>query len=174
MLCFILQADKPDLCWNYTAPIKDGMYSILEDDELRSLTRFPWIPFLLYDICSTNFIGMPTFSRIEVRDDEYLILRNARCSARPQDVPSLWASISDLLAQTRMSKVRPAESAPASPAATPAPMQLPTPTTSRSLNLPNLPVRRSPHFHEPMLSLPPPSLQDLTPTRVRKRKRHSD
>lgn len=173
--CLILQADEPDLCWRYTAPIKDGVYSVLEDDELRRLTRFPWTPFCIYDICTTEFVGIPTFSHIEVRDDEYLILRNSRCSVRPQDIPTLWASISELLAQTRISKARHAESTPTAPATTPTPMQLPTPTTSRSQNLPNTTLRRSRRVHElASSSPPPPSSVNLTPTRVRKRKRQSN
>ncbi len=53
----------------------DGLYSPLSDQSLRNVTTWLLVHFSIYDVEQMRWVDLPTFARIEVRQDDFLMLR---------------------------------------------------------------------------------------------------
>ena len=53
----------------------DGLYSPLSDQSLRNVTTWPLVHFSIYDVEQMRWVDLPTFARIEVRQNDFLMLR---------------------------------------------------------------------------------------------------
>ena len=56
-------------------PLVDGHYSLLGDHSLRNVIVWPLIPWAMYDVQQRRWVDIPTFAQIQVRPDEFLLLR---------------------------------------------------------------------------------------------------
>lgn len=53
----------------------DGRYSLLADHSLRNAIVWPLVPWTMYDVEQKRWVDIPTFAHIDVRPDEFLMLR---------------------------------------------------------------------------------------------------
>ncbi len=62
---------RPDLWWETSAPLINGLYLPFTTISLRNSIAWPTIPWTLYDVEQKAWVGIPTFSHIEVRANEF-------------------------------------------------------------------------------------------------------
>ncbi|KAF8965362.1 hypothetical protein BDZ97DRAFT_1918221 [Flammula alnicola] len=63
--------------FEHTGKLSNGTYAYLEDAVLREMSKFPITSWTVYDIIQRVFVPIPTFSRQDVRPNEFLILRSS-------------------------------------------------------------------------------------------------
>ncbi|KJA19669.1 hypothetical protein HYPSUDRAFT_204407 [Hypholoma sublateritium FD-334 SS-4] len=66
---------RPDLWWETLAPLVNGLYSLFTDHSLRNNIVWLTIPWTLYDVEQKAWVGIPTFTHIQVRSNEFLMIR---------------------------------------------------------------------------------------------------
>ncbi|KJA14196.1 hypothetical protein HYPSUDRAFT_202582 [Hypholoma sublateritium FD-334 SS-4] len=94
---------KPELWWETSGPLTNGLYSLRSDHSLRNQIVWPSVQFTMYDAEQMRWVDVPTFARIEVRPDEFLMFRaKSSMSTDSDEFPAMDSLTSQLRTQYRV------------------------------------------------------------------------
>ncbi|KJA18630.1 hypothetical protein HYPSUDRAFT_205164 [Hypholoma sublateritium FD-334 SS-4] len=66
---------SPDLWWKTSGLLVDGQYSLLADHSIRNAIAWPLTPWTMYDVEQRRWVDIPTFARVDVWPNEFLMFR---------------------------------------------------------------------------------------------------